>query len=214
MRLAAVYSGSAAHHRSLSEPKYAQWITDWVYLPLLYEAKLCEFDCLLLPERLHRDLLQRSRQNLLDFLAAGRTLVVFGDQSVYGTQPVGWLPGISWEDRPVNYWWWRDPTAGSGLTAHEPDHSLWDRLDLSAATWHQHGAFNPPEGAESLISNADGLSILYIDRVSTPGTLVAAALDPMYHYGSYFMPATERFLDGFLPWLALDLPSRQPAHQQ
>lgn len=28
------------------------------------------------------------------------------------------------------------------------------------------------------------------------------SLDPMYHFGSYFMPATERFLDGLLPWLA------------
>ena len=44
--------------------------------------------------------------------------------------------------------------------------------------------------------------MLYVDRISTPGTLVVATLDPMSHFGSYFMPATERFLDGFLPWLA------------
>ena len=44
--------------------------------------------------------------------------------------------------------------------------------------------------------------MLYVDEVSTPGTLVVTTLDPMSHFGSYFMPATERFLDGFLPWLA------------
>ena len=27
-------------------------------------------------------------------------------------------------------------------------------------------------------------------------------LDLMHHYGSHFMPATERFLDGFVPWAA------------
>ncbi|HEX4248219.1 MAG TPA: hypothetical protein VH008_10155 [Pseudonocardia sp.] len=27
-------------------------------------------------------------------------------------------------------------------------------------------------------------------------------MDPLSHYGGYSMPATERFLDGFLPWLA------------
>jgi hypothetical protein len=26
----------------------------------------------------------------------------------------------------------------------------------------------------------------------------------MHHYGSHFMPATERFLDGFLPWVAAE----------
>ncbi|MDF2725451.1 MAG: hypothetical protein K0Q59_5128, partial [Paenibacillus sp.] len=34
------------------------------------------------------------------------------------------------------------------------------------------------------------------------GTLLLTTLDPEYHFGSYFMPATERFLDGFLSWLA------------
>jgi hypothetical protein len=29
-----------------------------------------------------------------------------------------------------------------------------------------------------------------------------STLDPLSHFGSHFMPATERFLDGFLPWLA------------
>jgi len=41
-----------------------------------------------------------------------------------------------------------------------------------------------------------------VDRVSTPGTLAVSTLDPLSHYGGYFMPATERFLDGFPPWLA------------
>ena len=39
-------------------------------------------------------------------------------------------------------------------------------------------------------------------EVSTKGTWVVMTLDPDFHFGSYFMPATERFLDGFFPWLA------------
>ncbi len=30
---------------------------------------------------------------------------------------------------------------------------------------------------------------------------VITCLDPIGHVGSYFMAATERFLDGFLPWV-------------
>lgn len=207
MRIAAIYSGAAAHHRALNEPKYAQWVTGQVYLPELPTADLSPFDCLVIPERLHRGLLQKSRRNLLQFLDQAGTLVIFGDQSVYGDQPCDWLPGIDWVDRPVNYWWWRDPNASSGLSAHHSDHSLWSKLDLTAASWHQHGAFRPPPGAQTLVTNAEGLAILYIDQTSTTGRLIVAALDPMYHFGSFFMPATERFLDGFLPWLAQDLPS-------
>lgn len=205
MRVAAVYNGSAGHHRSLTEPKYARWISELIYLPDFPGADLSQYGCLILPERLHQGVMEKARPKLLDFLEAGGTLVLFGDQPVYGKQPVGWLPGISWVDRSVNYWWWRDPGASSGLAAHLPEHSLWSRLGLSDATWHQHGAFHAPAGAEVLITNEEGLAVLYVDRVSSPGTLVVLSLDPMYHYGSYFMPATERFLDGFLPWLACDL---------
>ena len=30
--------------------------------------------------------------------------------------------------------------------------------------------------------------------------LIVSTLDPFYHHGSNFMPATTKFLDGFLPW--------------
>lgn len=202
MRVASVYNGSSAHHRALHEPKYAKWLAGTVYLPELANADLSRFDGLILPERQHHGCLEHARPKLIEFLESGKTLAVLGDQSVYGEQPVGWLPGIHWEDRPLNYWWWRDPEADSGLVAHHQGHSFWRYLDLPAATWHQHGGFRAPKGAEVLITNPEGLAILYIDRVSSPGTLIVAALDPMYHFGSYFMPATERFLDGFMPWLA------------
>jgi hypothetical protein len=29
---------------------------------------------------------------------------------------------------------------------------------------------------------------------------MVATLDPFYHHGSFFVPATTRFLDGFLAW--------------
>jgi hypothetical protein len=35
--------------------------------------------------------------------------------------------------------------------------------------------------------------------------MLITCLDPISHFGSYFMPATERFLDGFLPWVSAEL---------
>jgi hypothetical protein len=201
-RLAAVYGGSAPHHRALNEPKYARCLAGSIYLPDLPDADLSGVDGLLVPERLHAGRLDRARNRLLEILERGGTIVLFGEQPICARQPTGWLPGLEWEQRPTNYWWWLEPGATSGLRAHLPEHDIWRHLTLEDATWHQHGVYHPPAGADVLISTEDDGAILYIDQVSTPGTLVVAALDPMYHFGSYFMPATERFLDKFLPWLA------------
>lgn len=37
---------------------------------------------------------------------------------------------------------------------------------------------------------------------------MVSTLDPLSHYGGYFMPATERFLDGFPPCLAGEVGTR------
>ena len=91
-----------------------------------------------------------------------------------------------------------------GLRMVAPDYSLFrdGHLDEAACTWHQHGVFHLEEGMESLTDMKDGDSLMYIDKVNTNGTWIVTTLDPDFHYGSYFMPATEKFLDGFFPWLA------------
>jgi hypothetical protein len=204
-RLGALYGGSSAHHRGLHEPKYARWLSEVIYLPELVATDLSELDGVLVPERLHQGLLDAGRPQLLEVLERGATVVLFGDLPVYGPRPEGWLPGVAWEHRPTNFWWWLEPEADSGIVAARPDHPLFRRITLADATWHHHGVFRPPTGAEVLIATTDGAAVLYIDRVSSPGTLVVSSLDPLSHYGSYFMPATERFLDGFLPWLVEDV---------
>lgn len=202
MRLAAIYGGSAHHHRALTTPKYARWVDDLVYLPELGRADLAGFEGLLVPERLHTGLLDAARPRLLELLERGGTVVLFATQRVLVEQPVGWLPGIRFEHRPTNFWWWLEEEAEPPVTAADPDHPLFTHLSLADATWHHHGVLRPPRGARTLVAARTGGAVLYVDAVSTPGTLLVTTLDPLYHFGAYFMPATERFLDGFLPWLA------------
>jgi hypothetical protein len=78
-------------------------------------------------------------------------------------------------------------------------------MTLADATWHFHGYFAPPPGARSLIDLVGGGSILYDDTESYGGRAIVTSLDPFYHHGSHFMPATTRFLDRFLSWLAGEL---------
>jgi hypothetical protein len=199
--LAAVYGGSAPHHRALTTPKYATHVSGGLrYLPELAGADLTELDGLIIPERLHHDALWAAAGPILDLLDAGGTVFAFS-----GGEPVPeFLPGVRWEHRPTNFWWWLEPGADLGLRTPDPEHALFDHLTLRDCTWHYHGVLTPPDGAEAVVTLPTGEALLYVDRVSTPGTLVVATLDPMHHYGSHFMPATERFLDGFLPWAAAE----------
>lgn len=201
-RLAAVYGGSAPHHRALTEPKYARWLDATVYLRDLPSADLDGYDGILVPERLHAPSVAAARDRLVSVLDRGGIVVLFGDQPVYGRHPVGWLPGVCWEYRPTDFWWWLEPGAPRPLQGHHAGHGLWRHTTLGAITWHHHGVLRPPDGALTLISAAEGGAVLYIDQTSTAGTLVVTTLDPMSHFGSYFMPAAERCLDAFLPWLA------------
>jgi hypothetical protein len=196
--LAAVYGGGAAHHRALTVAKYARHLTGGlIYLPDLATTDLTGLDGLILPERMHRGKLIEAAPRILELLDAGGTVVAFA-----GGEPIPeFLPGVRWEHRPTNYWWWLDPGSRLELGSPSPDHELFAHLTLGDCTWHYHGALDPPPGAEVLVTLPSGEALLYVDRMSSPGTLVVATLDPLHHFGSHFMPATERFLDGFLPWL-------------
>jgi hypothetical protein len=202
--LGVVYGGASYHHRAINHPKYRDFFSRSIYLPDLERSDLADLDGLLIPARLHRRLLLSARPKLEEFLQRGKTVIALGEQ------PILYLPGVRWEHRPTNFWWWREPGARSGLVLASPEHSLFRYITLEDATWHYHGVFCPPPGAQTLISTEDGGAVLYLDEASTPGTMVVTSLDPIYHFGSYFMPATERFLDGFLPWATEEVLERRP----
>jgi hypothetical protein len=198
-RLAAIYGGTPFQYRTLNEPKYRKHIDDIIYLLDLPGVDLSQYDAVMIPDRMHPERLLAGRERIDQYLNQGGTVIAFGEQ------PAPVLPGIDWEYRPTNFWWWLDPNASSGLVLTKPEHGLFNYIDQAACTWHQHGVFTPPEGAETLVSLEDGGVVMYVDQVSTPGTMLVTCLDPISHYGSYFMPATERFLDGFLPWVSEEL---------
>lgn len=196
-KIAVIYGGSSQHYRSLHEPKYNRFFHKLIYLPDLADTSLDEFDVLFVPSQLHMGLIMKSKEQIQAFADNGGIVVAFGPQ------PREWIPGQNWELRPTNFWWWLEKDAKSGLVLKRPDYDLFQRyITLEDATWHQHGVYWPPEGAEVLISTEDDGAVLYVDKVSSKGTWIVTTLDPDFHFGSYFMPATERFLDGFLPWLA------------
>lgn len=204
--IAVIDGGAYYHHRALYGERFRGYFADVIYARDLPSATLADYDAVLVPDRVHADLLRAAAPQLNEVLAHGKTLVVLGEN-----QAQTWLPNIIWNDRPTNFWWWKTPGASLGLRAAAPNHALFTHLAIKDATWHYHGYFTPPAGALPLIALNSGEVLLYEDTVSTKGRLVLSSLDPFYHYGSYFMPVTERFLQGFLDWLHGSLTVRGPA---
>lgn len=194
-RVVAPSSGSYYHIRSLEGPRYTS-VFDVICTPEDLGDILRPDDVVWVPCRMPAQRMIAQKKVIARHLQAGGTVVALGE-----SRSDLWLPAIDFTPTPTNWWWWLDPNADlgvdvAGAAAHEPLMKGFDRADL---TWHLHGWFAPPSGAEVLAHDSDGRAIFYIDRGSTPGTMIISSLDPMFHHGSHFMPATTRFLDRFVP---------------
>lgn len=131
-------------------------------------------------------------------------LVVMGE-----TRPDLWLKDVHYRPVETNFWWWLEEGADLGVKMSTTDHGINHYISKKEATYHLHGVFAPlAENQQMLIETKEGECLLFEDTVSYGnGRLVATTLDPFFHHGGFFMPATTRFLLGFLPWL---IDSSQP----
>lgn len=204
-RIAVLDDGSFYHCFTLDDPTLRPFWDRRVRFRGLTAEDLAGVGTVVVPCRTNPDRLAAVAPLLQAVLDRGDRLVAMGE-----TEPELWLPGIDRTPMETNFWWWLEEGGDLGLSVAAPDHPLFDWVDLQAATWHLHGRFAPPPGAVSLIDAREGGSILYEDRATWPGTLLITSLDPVYHHGSFFMPAASRFLKGFWAYLRDSaVPSRQ-----
>lgn len=200
MAVLAVHPGAYYHIESLVSPRYSGFFDAFARPEALPETDLSAFTVVLIPCRTPADRMEPHKAQLRAYLDAGGTIVATGESN-----SELFLPGINFTPQPTNFWWWLTPGADLGVRIAKSDHALFSWLARQDITWHLHGWFDPPEGVEVLAVNGEGKPILYIDEVTTAGRMVITSLDPFFHHGSHFMPATTRFLDGFLPWMRDEL---------
>jgi hypothetical protein len=197
-RVGLVTGGASYHELTLADPRFSPRFARSLYLPALDSADLDGLEAVVVADRQHPRMLARHASLLLHVAERGDTLVVLGANHAHT-----WVPGVTWEHRPTNFWWWREGL-DPGIRARSLDHSLWRTASVSDLTWHFHGVLHPPPGATPLlVAEDEGKEevLLYEDQVSTSGRLVVTTLDPVYHHGSNFMPAATRCLDVFLSWM-------------
>ncbi|PZU87459.1 MAG: hypothetical protein DI528_07500 [Shinella sp.] len=194
-RIVVPSSGTYYNIRSLEGPRYAEYF-DVVTTPEELGKVLRPDDVLWVPCRTPAQRMIAQKDVIARHLAAGGTVVALGE-----SHSNLWLPAIDFTETPTNWWWWLDPEADLGVrvTDTAASHPLMKEIGDKEVTWHLHGWFVPPEGADVLARDGEGRAILYVDDISTPGRMILSSLDPMFHHGSHFMPATTRFLDRFIP---------------
>jgi len=201
----AVHPGAYYHIESFEGPRYAHYFDRLVRPEALAAERLEDHAVVLIPCRTPSDRMAPHAARIRAYLDNGGTVIATGESEFSE-----FLPDIVFTPQPTNFWWWLTPGADLGVRIAKPDHALFRRLSQRDVTWHLHGWFDPPAGVEVLAVNAEGKPILYIDEISTAGRMIVTSLDPFYHHGSHFMPATTRFLDGFLPWMRETLDRKDP----
>ncbi|WP_240230577.1 hypothetical protein [Devosia lacusdianchii] len=200
MSILVVHPGAYYHIEGFESPRYAGYFDALVRPEDLPKTDLSVHNVVLIPCRTPADRMQPHVAQLRAYLDAGGTVVATGE-----SESQLFLPGITFTPQPTNFWWWLTPGADLGVRIAAPDHALFEHLAQRDVTWHLHGWFDPPDGVEVLAVNGEGKPILYVDDITTAGRMVITSLDPFFHHGSHFMPATTRFLDGFLPWMRSEL---------
>ncbi len=205
MSILAVNPGSYYHLESLEGKRYAGYFDRLARPEELGDIDLNQFNVVLIPCRTPADRMEPHIERLRAYLDQGGTIVATGESN-----SELWLPAVKFTPQPTNFWWWLTPGADLGVRVVKPEHSLFGYLTEKDCTYHLHGWFDVPEGAEVLVVNESRQPILYVDEVTTKGRMVITSLDPFYHHGSHFMPATTRFLDGFLPWVREVLDEGKP----
>ncbi len=198
VRLAALDAGLYYHHSSLRGGALESYFDEIIYIKDVADTDLSRIKTLVIPCRTNARLLAPLSQQFQNYMRQGGRLIVMGE-----TFPDRWLPNISFIPMQTNYWWWLEKDADLGIRISDQSHSIARYITPKNAAWHLHGTFTPlHSGQVPLITTREGECLLFEDKESyAPGTLVATTLDPFYHHGSYFMPATSVFLEKFFAWL-------------
>jgi len=197
--LAYAHAGSASQLTVLADPALVQYRLRDVYLPDLQPGGLDDVDGLIVADRMNLGLLHRHAEGILGVARRGGALAVFGENAVHT-----WMPGVAWQPRPTNFWWWRTGE-DNGMRLRNEDDPARQFLAPGALIWHYHGILTPPEGAVPLVAveenGEDAGCIAYVDRVTTAGEILVTTPDPCFHHGAGFMKGATQLLYSSVRWL-------------
>jgi hypothetical protein len=199
-KIGVVYSGISYQHGVLSKDKYRNRL---IVLPVcrFLEEDLVTYDALIFPRGTDEEMVYAGRHKIRAFLEAGKIIVTFGEVTKQ------WLPGCHWggvvpeDDGPLVIQ--KEHPVSTGLRAQDLH---WHK---GATGWCCHGHFIAPPHVEILVTNEIGNPVMYIDRQTTKGVILAASqLDAICH-AYHGIAVAEIFFDNVLGWIEAEMTALQ-----
>lgn len=187
--------GAVVTAGSASQDALADVLAGFARVPLsaLAATDLEAFDAVVVPRSVDAEALWTRRHQFARFLDRGGVLVAFGELFTH------WVPGARWEPESPEDVLEAPMTHEHPLIAGlEPDLLWWHR---GPERWCSHGHVKAPEGAELVVTNVRGDAWLYVDRVTTRGTIVVGSnldLDTHLFHGSAL---ARTLLERLVAWL-------------
>jgi len=202
MSIAVADAGLAYQRRTFADFEEASIFSDRIRIEALADVSPSAHAALMIPCRTPGHRLAPHKEALDRYIRDGGLLFVMGE-----TNPDLFLNGLRFTPEPTNFWWWREPGLDLGVKVERPSHQALLGLTAKDCAWHVHGTLSVPKGGDVLLSwhptrqvSANGeAGALMVDYPLGKGRVLVTSLDPIYHHGSGFMPATTRFLKRFLP---------------
>ena len=191
-RIGVLYSGISYQHQTLNNPRFRGrfWPIDVYELPTV---DLKRYDAIIVPRSVDQVALNDYRRVIREFLDLPGILVVLGDY--HGD----WLPGC----RPGGF----TPEDDEPLVKAEA-HPALKGIESVDMHWHKginglcsHGHLDPPVGAHTLIRNRRGDTILYEDRVSTRGIILAGSQFDLFCHAFSDDEGAIRALESLVEWI-------------
>jgi len=192
-KIGLIFNGVWSQYAFAKATKYRD-LYKLLYIHDLDAAQMDSVDALAIPfQSNHRAIAQR-RDLLYDFLAQGKRVFVEGDSSAQ------WLDA-TWEDRPVNNFWWVKDPHNSPVSATDHSHPIYNGLTPRHAFWHYHGIYTRvPEHAEIIQKNVDG-DVVTWQTNHFGGTLLVTTLDPIIEHGVQQITHLNHYCDRLTEWL-------------
>ncbi|ADK81818.1 hypothetical protein [Sediminispirochaeta smaragdinae] len=196
-KIGVLYSGISFQHQTLNDPQYrGQFIPINIYdLP---EIDLSLYDAIIVPRSVDQVALRDYKRVIEEFLDLPGILIVLGDYNG------GWLPGCQ--------------PGGFTREDDEPlikveEHPILKDIESEDLHWHKginglcsHGHLVPPAGAKTLIRNQRGDTILYEDRSSTKGIIIAGSQFDIFCHCFSRDEGAARALRNIITWVGEEAP--------
>lgn len=189
---AGIIDGGGGAHRSLLAPGQPFVGLQPIPIERLATTNLETLELVVVPRSCDGEALFARRHQFARFLDRGGILIALGELWT------NWLPGARWEPESA------EDTRPPSVVAVHPlleelgPEDLWWHADPGGWCCHGHVRVSPE--AEPLVATPDGGTWLYVDRVSTRGTIVCASnldLDTHAHHGSAI---ARTLLDRLMRW--------------